>query len=299
MDRISSHYTKWLGWRTAGRRNRVFFALRGAFTTAAPLGFAGALRSTPYGCYKSAMGSHGLCCGVRGRRRVTGLRGRGSRVFFVASIALLPVLAGCSSDYSAGSSHQPYGNILGNSPTAAAPPQNAAAGQPGSAAPSGAARPVATATATPATPQDDEPSGLLVELFKLGSTSPARTADAPHPPSTYTPSAPPVVAGTYAPPAPSAGSYASPAPPADTDASSAPQPSIASTYTPATAVAISSSAPYEAGPSGLLVELFKLNSAQSAPAAAIPHPPSTYTPSAPPYTPGQGQSGAAAPSGQQ
>jgi len=314
------------------------------------------------------MGSHGLCCDVRGRRRVAAPGGRGSRVLFVASMALMPAFAGCSADYSGDSLRQSYVNLLqtlGNSPTtvptAAPPPQNAAAVPAAPANAAGAAPPAATAAATRAAPpQDDQPTGLLVDLFKLGSTPSAQPAPVPHPPSTYTPSASPVAAGTYAAPAP--------------------QPAVASTYAPSTppasagpvsarggtaAAAVGTSGPgADDGPSGLLVDLYRYNTARSAPAAnaqpgaragvpasapppstdtaavspagagpvnarggtaatsaglsgpsaddsgphgllvdlfgskssqpaPVPHPPSTYTPSAPPYTPSQGQTGAA------
>ena len=51
----------------------------------------------------------------------------------------------------------------------------------------------------------------------------------------------------------------------------------------------------DTGPSGLLANLFRSNSTPSAAPSNMPRPPSTYTASAPPYTPPPGQAAPPAP----
>jgi hypothetical protein len=227
------------------------------------------------------MGTDGLGARVR-IRRLAADRGRGRLVLFVVSIGLLPALAGCSSFSSSSASSN-----------AAGPPNNSStiAGQ--SAAPSGYSPAVATATAPPSAPaytpsapaaapdfgpgfanvnatvsapltEDTGPSGLLVALFKSNSAPPAQTPAVPSPPSTYAPSAP-VAAPDFGPGFANVNATVSAPPTEDT------------------------------GPSGLLVALFKSNSTPPAGSANMPHPPSTYTASAPPYTPPPAQPAAPAP----
>jgi hypothetical protein len=167
------------------------------------------------------MGTHGLRARGGVKRLTAGRRGGGRRVLFVASIGLLPALAGCSSFSPSSASN------------AAGPPNNSSVVGGQSAAPSGYPPAVATAAAPPPAPhyapatltdpgprgylsvagaaesapstEDTGPSGLLVALFKSTSTPPAGSANMPHPPSTYTASAPP-----YTPPP---AQPAAPAPP--------------------------------------------------------------------------------------
>jgi len=131
-------------------------------------------------------------------------------------------------------------------------------------------------------PDESGPSGFLVDLFRSNSTPPARTAAAPSPPSTYTPSTP----TTAVPPQPS--TYAS-----------STSLGIAGPVSARSGVNIGpppSGLPTEdTGPSGFLVDLFRSNSTPSAAPSNMPHPPSTYTASAPPYTPPPGQPAAPAP----
>ena len=213
------------------------------------------------------MGTHGVCArvrdgtlaGGRGRRRVI--------VPFVVSIGLLPALAGCSSFSSSPSSSD-----------------SASSGSLGAAVPVSArgAVNINPAPSGPAT-EDTGPSGLLVNLFRSNSTPPAPPSNMPHPPSTYTASAPPYT--------PSSQTVAMPSPPS-AYASSASL-GVAGPASARGAVninpAASSPATENTGPSGLLVNLFRFNSTPPAPPSNMPHPPSTYTASAPPYTPPLGQ----------
>lgn len=250
-------------------------------------------------------------------RRIHRVRAR-----FIVSLGL--ALAGCSSFSSppassssaapsspppdtAGTLRQSYVDFLNMfrdqptpAPTAAPPPNapRAAAGQPGYAAPYGSVQPVAAAapappaaaapaaapsspsgfasstapgiagpasvrggpnfgTGSPAPPAGDSgPSGLLVDVFKPKSTPSAQPVAAPPPPSTY--ASPASVGGAG--PATGRGS-------------------VTAGVAPAAAPA------QDTGPSGLLVELFRSNPTPAAAPSNVPRPPSTYTASAPPYTP--------------
>jgi hypothetical protein len=228
------------------------------------------------------MGTHGLRARGGVKRLTAGRRGGGRRVLFVASIGLLPALAGCSSFSPSSASN------------AAGPPNNSSVVGGQSAAPSGYPPAVATAAAPPPAPhyapatltdpgprgylsvagaaelapstEDTGPSGLLVGLFKSNSTPPAQTAAVPSPPRTYAPSAP----ATLTDPGPRG-------------------------YLSVAGAAESAPSTEDTGPSGLLVALFKSTSTPPAGSANMPHPPSTYTASAPPYTPPPAQPAAPAP----
>ena len=230
------------------------------------------------------MGRHGLPARGGVKRLTAGRWGGGRRVLFVASIGLLPALAGCSS-FSPSSA----------SSNAAGPPNNSSAVAGQSAAPSGYSPAVATAAAPPSVPaytpsapaaapdfgpgfanvngtvfsapptEDTGPGGLLVALFKSNSAPPAQTAAVPSPPSTYAPSAP-AAAPDFGPGFANVNGTVFSAPPTE-----------------------------DTGPSGLLVALFKPTSTPPAGSANMPHPPSTYTASAPPYTPPPAQPAAPAP----
>jgi hypothetical protein len=227
------------------------------------------------------MGTHGLPARGGAKRLTAGRRGSRRRVLLVASIGLLPALAGCSSFSPSSASN------------AAGPPNNSSV-VAGQSAPSGNSPAVATAAAPPAAPsyapatltdpgprghlsvvgvaesapstEDTGPSGLLVGLFKSNSTPPAQTAAVPSPPRTYVPSAP----ATLTDPGPRG-------------------------YLNVAGVAESAPSTEDTGPSGLLVALFKSTSTPPAGSANMPHPPSTYTASAPPYTPPPAQPAAPAP----
>jgi len=170
------------------------------------------------------MGTQGLRAREGVKRLTAGRRGDGRRVLFVVSISLLPALAGCSSFSSPSSAPDSAGSsrssAVGGQSAAPSgyPPAVATAAAP-SPAPSYAPSAPATLTdpgprsylsvagvaeSAPST-EDTGPSGLLVALFKSTSTPPAGSANMPHPPSTYTASAPP-----YTPPP---AQPAAPAPP--------------------------------------------------------------------------------------
>jgi hypothetical protein len=125
------------------------------------------------------------------------------------------------------------------------------------------------------------PQQSLVDTFR-GSTAPAQTAQMPHPPGTYTPSAQPYVpppAQTYAAPA-SATQPAYSAPPRY--AGAAPAAADAGEYEAAAAAY-----PY---PRQSLIDVFKGSTDSSAAAQqTMPRPPPSYTPSGQPYSPPPGQ----------
>ncbi len=245
------------------------------------------------------MGTDGLGARVR-INWLAADRGRGRRVLFVVLIGLLPALAGCSS-FSPSSA----------SSNAAGPPNNSSTVAGQSAAPSGYSPAVATAAAPPSAPaytpsapaaapdfgpgfanvnasvsapltEDTGPSGLLVALFKSNSAPPAQTAAVPSPPSTYASSAPATLTAQSSPPS----TYASSA--------SAAAPDFGPGFANVNA-SVSAPPTEDTGPSGLLVSLFKSTPTPPAGSTNMPHPPSTYTASAPPYTPPPAQPAAAAP----
>jgi len=243
------------------------------------------LRSTWCDCYKGTMGTHGLRAREGVKRLTAGRRGGGRRVLFVASISLLPALAGCSSFSSPSSAPDSAGSsrssAVGGQSAAPSgyPPAVATAAAP-SPAPSYAPSAPATLTdpgprsylsvagaaeSAPST-EDTGPSGLLVGLFKSNSTPPAQTAAVPSPPRTYAPSA----QATLTDPGPRG-------------------------YLSVAGAAESAPSTEDTGPSGLLVSLFKSTSTPPAGSANMPRPPSTYTASAPPYAPPPAQPAAPAP----
>lgn len=120
------------------------------------------------------MGTRGLCgrLGVRELVARSGSQARSASV--LASLALLPVLAGCSSSS--------FGGPTASQQVAAAPPPaNAPAPQPAAASSADAYAGI-------------YPSVSLVDAFKSNSTPAAQqTTYVPHPPSTYTPADQPYV----------------------------------------------------------------------------------------------------------
>jgi hypothetical protein len=126
---------------------------------------------------------------------------------------------------------------------------------------------VSMGTAASGTAADDSgPSGILVDVFRHNSTPATQTAAMAPASSVATSSAVPTFSG---PASARGGVSVGPAP--------------------------SSPSADDSGPSGFLVDLFRPNSTPSAPPSNMPHPPSTYTASAPPYTPPPGQAAAPAP----
>ena len=231
------------------------------------------------------MGTHGLRAREGVKRLTAGRRGGGRRVLFVASISLLPALAGCSSFFSPSSAPDSAGSlrssVVGGQSAAPSgyPPAVATAAAPPPAPPHAPSAPATltdpgprsylsvagVAESAPST-EDTGPNGLLVGLLKSNSTPPAQTTAVPSPPRTYTPSAP----ATLTDPGPAG-------------------------YLSAAGVVESAPSTEDTGPSGLLVSLFKSTSTPPAGSANMPHPPSTYTASAPPYTPPPAQPAAPAP----
>ncbi len=235
------------------------------------------------------MGTHGLCARVRVGTLAGGRVGRRVVAPFVVSIGLLPALAGCSS--------------FSSSPSSSDSASSATVGIAGPVAARGGVN-IDPAPSGPAT-EDTGPSGLLANLFRSNSTPSTAPSNMPRPPSTYTASAPPYAPSTQAAAVP---------PPAGTYASStqtAAMPSPASTYAAPSSLGVAgpvaarggvnfkpgsvSGTGEDTGPSGLLANLFRSNSTPSAPPSNMPHPPSTYTASAPPYTPPPGQAAPPAP----
>ncbi len=216
------------------------------------------------------MGKHGLCARVGVGTLAGGRRGRRVIAPFVVSIGLLPALAGCSSFSSASSSPPESAGSTSSSQSASAGPVTARGGVTVGPPPSGASA------------DESGPGGILVDVFRhnstpstqstamppaqIGAMPPAQTATMSPPPSVSTSASPPAYAGpTSARGGGSVGPDASGQPAEDT------------------------------GPSGLLVNLFRSNSTPSAAPSNMPHPPSTYTASAPPYTPPPGQAAPPAP----
>ncbi len=208
------------------------------------------------------MGTHGLCARVRVGTLAGGRRGRRVIAPFVVSIGLLPALAGCSLFSSASSSPPESVGSMSSSQSASAGPVTARGGVTVGPPPSGASA------------DESGPGGILVDVFRHNSTPstqstampPAQTATMPPAPTVSTSASPPAYAGpTNARGGVSVGPVASGPPAEDT------------------------------GPSGLLVNLFRSNSTPSAAPSNMPHPPSTYTASAPPYTPPPGQAAPPAP----
>ncbi len=235
------------------------------------------------------MGTHGLCARVGVGRPAGGRRRRRVIAPFVVSIGLLPALAGCSS--------------FSSSPSSSDSASSAAVGIAGPVTGRGAVN-IDPAPSGPAT-EDTGPSGLLANLFRSNSTPSAAPSNMPRPPSTYTASAPPYTPSTQTaavppppgPYAPSTQTAAMPSPP-----STYATPSsfgIAGPVSGRGAVNIdpgpSGPATEDTGPSGLLANLFRSNSTPSAAPSNMPRPPSTYTASAPPYTPPPGQAAPPAP----
>lgn len=168
--------------------------------------------------------------------RVTGQQRRACLPLVVASIVLLPALAGCSSSSPSSSADSNYATggpypsqSLADLFKHASDPQPAqtasqpncstatAAGQPGvapAASASASAAPCPSVAANTPPPPDDPVADYyhkvsLVDFFKnaFGSSTPAQPAPVPHPPSTYTPVS--ETYGTALPPvAPSPGSTA-------------------------------------------------------------------------------------------
>ena len=209
------------------------------------------------------MGTHGLCARVRVGTLAGGRPGRRVIAPFVVSIGLLPALAGCSSFSSTSSSPPESVGSTSSSPPAAAGPVTARGGVTVGPPPSG-----------PYSYDESGPSGILVDVFRHNST-----------PSTQTATMPPAQAAAVAPPPSVPTSYSQPA-----DAGPASARGGVTVGPPP-----SGQPADESGPSGLLVNLFRSNSPPSAPPSNMPHPPSTYTASAPPYTPPPGQAAAPAP----
>ena len=216
------------------------------------------------------MGTHGLCARVRVGTPAGGRRGRRVIAPFVVSIGLLPALAGCSSFSSTSSSPPDSVGSTSSSPAAAAGPVTARGG--------------VTVGPPPSGPSADEsgPSGILVDVFRHNST-----------PSTQTTAMPPAQTATMSPAQMAA---TSPLPSVSTSASPPAYAGPTSARGGVSVGPVASGPPAEdTGPSGLLVNLFRSNSTPSAAPSNIPHPPSTYTASAPPYTPPTGQAAPPAP----
>ncbi len=192
-----------------------------------------------------------------------GRRGRRVIAPFVVSIGLLPALVGCSSFSSSSSSPPVSVGSTSSSPAAAAGPVTARGGVTVGPPPSG-----------PYSYDESGPSGILVDVFRHNSTPPAQTG-----------AMPPAQTGAMAPPPSVPNSYSQPAYAGPTSARGGvavgPPPSGPATE--------------DTGPSGLLANLFRSNPTPSTPPSNMPHPPSTYTASAPPYTPPPGQAAPPAP----
>ncbi len=203
------------------------------------------------------MGTHGLCARVRVGTLAGGRRRRSVIAPFVVSIGLLPALVGCSSFSSTSSSPPDSVGSASSSPPAAAGPVTARGGVTVGPPPSG-----------PYSYDESGPSGILVDVFRHNSTPPAQTGAMPSA-QTAAMAPPPSVPASYSQPA-----YAGPTS-ARGGVTVGPPPSGPATE--------------DTGPSGLLANLFRSNSTPSTPPSNMPHPPSTYTASAPPYTPPPGQ----------
>ena len=207
------------------------------------------------------MGTHRLCAGVRVDRLAAAERGHRRRVFVVISIGLLPALAGCSLFSSASSSPPESVGSMSSSQSAPAGPTTARGGVTVGPPPSGASA------------DESGPGGILVDIFRHNST-----------PSTQSTAMPPAQTATMSPP--------------PTVSTSASLPAYAGPTTARGGVSVgpvASGPPEEdTGPSGLLANLLRSNSTPPAAPSNIPHPPSTYTASAPPYTPPPGQPAAPA-----
>ncbi len=201
------------------------------------------------------MGTQGLCARMRVGTLAGGRRGRRVIAPFVVSIGLLPALVGCSSFSSTSSSPPDSVGSTSSSPPAAAGPVTARGGVTVGPPPSG-----------PYSYDESGPSGILVDVFRHNSTPPAQTAAMAAPPSVPTSYSQPAYAG----PSSARGGVTVGPPPSG----------------PATE---------DTGPSGLLANIFRSNSTPSAAPSNMPHPPSTYTASAPPYTPPPGQAAPPAP----
>ncbi len=215
------------------------------------------------------MGTHGLRARVGVNKPAAGSPGHGVRALLVVLLGLLPALAGCSLFSSASSSPPESVGSTSSSQSASAGPVTARGGVTVGPPPSGASA------------DESGPGGILVDVFRhnstpstqstamppaqIGAMPPAQTATMSPPPSVSTSASPPAYAGpTSARGGVSVGPVASGPPEEDT------------------------------GPSGLLANLFRSSSTPPAPPSNMPHPPSTYTASAPPYTPPPGQPAAPA-----
>lgn len=169
------------------------------------------------------------------RRRASGLWSAHLPAL-IAAIAILPALAGCSSFPSWSSSSSPTSAAVQPAPTAAGAPvsgeppaQSTVSSTPPPRYSNAAAVPPPSSYADPAaTPraydplEDVYPTVSLVDLFKgsqagqkaAQNPAPAESASALHPPSTYTPSAPPYAANAGPPgvaPPPASTAAAAPA----------------------------------------------------------------------------------------
>ena len=217
------------------------------------------------------MGTHGLCARVRVGTLAGGRAGRCVVAPFVVSIGLLPALAGCSSFSSASSSPPNSVGSTSSSLPAYPGPVTARGGVTVGPPPSG-----------PYSYDESGPSGILVDVFRHNST-----------PSTQTAAMPPAQTGAMS-PTQTAGM---PSPPNVSASSSLPAYAGPTTARGGVSVGPAPSNPSadELGPSGLLANLFRSNSTPSAPPSNMPHPPSTYTASAPPYAPPPGQAAPPAP----
>jgi hypothetical protein len=217
------------------------------------------------------MGTQGLCARMRVGTLAGGRRGRRVIAPFVVSIGLLPALVGCSSFSSTSSSRPDSVGSTPSSPPAAAGPVTARGGVTVGPPPSG-----------PYSYDESGPSGILVDVFRHNSTPPAQTG-----------AMPPAQTGTM-PPAQTAAMAAPPSVP-----TSYSQPAYAGPSSARGGVTVgpppSGPATEDTGPSGLLANIFRSNSTPSAAPSNMPHPPSTYTASAPPYTPPPGQAAPPAP----
>jgi hypothetical protein len=194
------------------------------------------------------MGMHGLSSCASGRSWIAGRWSRRRFTLIAAPLALLPALTACSGFSSSG-----FGGPGPARQTAAVPPSNPAA----AVAPEPALSPAATTGVYP--------SQSLADFFKSDSTPAARTANVPHPPSTYTAADQP-----YAP----SRSYGA-----------VPTSTLAPTIPPSASPDTSSNGVY---PSVSLADYFKSDSTPAR-TANVPHPPSTYTPVDQPYAPPSGQ----------